>query len=222
MLAKADRYPCAAEWLEIVTRLWTSEKLVNFEGRFFKITEGYLQPKPARRPRPPVMNAGTSEEGKHFAAKHCEIAFIPPSSIEDVRAQVASYREMAHKEYGRDLKIWSYAYVVQGDTEADAKAFYNYYVHEKGDWKGAEARVRSIGLSSPPMPQAELDAIKERFIAGGTGFPLIGTADQIVDGLRDLTDAGLDGVLLTWPRFEEGARRFRDDVNPMLIQAGLR
>jgi alkanesulfonate monooxygenase SsuD/methylene tetrahydromethanopterin reductase-like flavin-dependent oxidoreductase (luciferase family) len=196
MLEKKDRYACAAEWLEIVKRLWTEEGLVDFEGRFYKIKEGYLQPKPIRRPHPPVMNAGTSDDGKHFAAKYCDMAFIPPTTFE--------------------------AYIVQGDTEEDARAFYHHYVHEKGDWKGAAARVKSIGLTAPPLSEEALRGIMERFIAGGTGYPLIGTRDQIVDGLRELSAAGLDGILLTWPRFHEGILRFRDEVHPMLLQLGLR
>jgi Coenzyme F420-dependent N5,N10-methylene tetrahydromethanopterin reductase and related flavin-dependent oxidoreductases len=221
MLAKQDRYACAAEWLEIVKRLWTEEGLVDFKGRFYNIKEGYLQPKPTRRPHPPVMNAGTSEEGKHFAAKHCDMAFIPPTTFEEIRQQVDSYRAIA-RDYGREIQIWSYAYIVQGDTEDDAKSFYNHYVHDLGDWKGAAARVKSIGLSAPPMSEEALRGVMERFIAGGTGYPLIGTKDQIVDGLRQLSAAGLDGILLTWPRFHDGIARFRDEIHPLLLQQGLR
>jgi len=221
MLAKEDRYRCAAEWLEIVKRLWSSEELVDFEGRFFKIKEGYLRPKP-RRPQPPVMNAGTSEEGKHFAAKYCDMAFIPPTSEDEIKSQVDSYRRIAREEYGREIKIWSYAYIVQGDTEKDARDFYHHYVHEKGDWKGAQARLKSIGLTVPPLEEKTARDIMERFIAGGTGYPLIGTSEQIVDGLDRLCSLGLDGVLLTWPQFQHGIARFRDEVHPLLLQAGLR
>ena len=45
---------------------------------------------------------------------------------------------------------------------------------------------------------------------------------QIVDGLRNLSRAGLDGVLLAWPRFEQGMREFRDVTYPLVKQAGLR
>ena len=33
---------------------------------------------------------------------------------------------------------------------------------------------------------------------------------------------GLDGVLLSWPRFEAGMREFRDVTLPLVRQAGLR
>jgi len=33
---------------------------------------------------------------------------------------------------------------------------------------------------------------------------------------------GIDGVLLSWPRYETGMREFRDVTYPLLVQAGLR
>ena len=37
-----------------------------------------------------------------------------------------------------------------------------------------------------------------------------------------LSGLGLDGVLLSWPRFEQGMREFRDVTLPVMKQAGLR
>jgi hypothetical protein len=48
------------------------------------------------------------------------------------------------------------------------------------------------------------------------------TNEQIVDGLIGLSRTGVDGVLLCWPRYEEGMRQFRDVTNPLIKQAGLR
>jgi alkanesulfonate monooxygenase SsuD/methylene tetrahydromethanopterin reductase-like flavin-dependent oxidoreductase (luciferase family) len=64
--------------------------------------------------------------------------------------------------------------------------------------------------------------MQEAMIASWGGFNLIGTRDQIVDGLERMSRTGLDGVLLCWPRFEEGMREFRDVTYPLLQQAGLR
>jgi alkanesulfonate monooxygenase SsuD/methylene tetrahydromethanopterin reductase-like flavin-dependent oxidoreductase (luciferase family) len=62
----------------------------------------------------------------------------------------------------------------------------------------------------------------EMMISGWGGFPLIGTKEQIVDGLLTLSKVGLDGVLLSWPRFIEGMHEFHDVTYPLLKQAGLR
>ena len=37
-----------------------------------------------------------------------------------------------------------------------------------------------------------------------------------------LSAMGIDGVLLSWPRYEEGMREFGDATYPLLVQSGLR
>jgi alkanesulfonate monooxygenase SsuD/methylene tetrahydromethanopterin reductase-like flavin-dependent oxidoreductase (luciferase family) len=53
-------------------------------------------------------------------------------------------------------------------------------------------------------------------------LPVVGTREQVVDRLTMLSKAGLDGVLVAFPRYEEGLRDFRDKTYPLLKQAGLR
>src|SRR5579884_2704452 len=70
-----QRYAYAAEWVEIVRRLWTAEDEFDYEGRYFRIEGGLLGPKPLQQPCPPLMNAGRSATGNRFAAKYSDIAF---------------------------------------------------------------------------------------------------------------------------------------------------
>ena len=94
------------------------------------------------------MNAGGSEKGRHFAAKHCDVAFVlfNPADLDGARRHIAAYRDLAREEYGRDLQIWCASYVVQRETEREARDFYNYYVHEKGDWVAVNNLVEDYGL----------------------------------------------------------------------------
>ena len=75
MLEHDDRYACAEEWLTIVKRLWSEDERFDFDGKFYRIKGGYLQPKPIQAPYPAIMNAGSSERGRHFACKHCDLVF---------------------------------------------------------------------------------------------------------------------------------------------------
>ena len=123
MMEHDDRYECAVEWLQVIKQLWTRDDMFDFEGRFFHIKKGYLEPKPIQQPFPPVMNAGGSEKGQHFAAKYCDMVYVVFGShdFDKCKAKVDAYRNLARKEYGRELQVWSYAYVVQGDTEKEAQ-----------------------------------------------------------------------------------------------------
>jgi FMNH2-dependent dimethyl sulfone monooxygenase len=64
--------------------------------------------------------------------------------------------------------------------------------------------------------------MKRHFIAGWGGYPVLGDAEQIVEQLGVIADAGFDGCLLSWPRYIEDMRRFQQEIHPLLEQAGLR
>src|SRR5580692_9187883 len=219
-----DRYDCAAEWLHILKELWTRDEPFDLEGRFYKIKRGYLEPKPIQKPFPPVMNAGGSDKGQHFAAKYCDMVYVVFGShdFDDCKAKVDSYRELARKEYGRDIQVWSYAYVVQGDTEKEAKDYFEDYVNAKGDWEAVSNLVETMIANAKTLPPPVLAEMKKHFIAGWGGYPLVGTPEQIVDGLVRMSKMGLDGTLLNWPRYIEDQRWFKDKIYPLVQQAGLR
>ena len=221
-----DRYARAEEWLTIVKRLWTEDGDVDHEGRFYRINKGALKPKPIQAPYPAVMNAGASERGRHFAARNCDIVYtqLRTHDPDACAAHIAAYHRLAREEYGREIRVWTLATVVQGETEQEARKFYDYYVHEKGDWAAAGNVVAAMAaeVNERNYSPERARAMAEMFIAGWSGHPLIGTKEQIVDGLGALSRMGLDGVLLSWPRFEQGMREFRDATLPLVKQAGLR
>jgi len=227
MLPHDERYACTEEWLAIVKRLWTEDDPIDFEGKYYKITKGELQPKPLQGPHPAIMNAGSSDRGRQFAAKYCDVVYTivrGGGTYDDIRTHVNAYRSLAREEYGRDIQVWTLANIVQGETEREAREFYDYYVHQKGDWAAALNVVETfmLDVNARTIQPERVRSMQEILIAGWAGFPLIGTKEQIVDGLTRLAQTGLDGVLLCWPRFEQGMREFRDVTYPLVKQAGLR
>ena len=227
MLPHDERYACTEEWLAILKRLWTEEDAFDFEGKYYKIVRGQMQPKPLQHPHPAIMNAGSSDRGRHFAAKHCDVVYTivrGGGSAADYAAHVDAYRKLAREEYGRDIRVWTLANIIQAESEKEARDFYDYYVHQKGDWEAAANVIETfmLDVNARNIPRERMRAMQEMLIAGWGGFSLIGTKEQIVDGLLALSRAGLDGVLLCWPQFEAGMRAFREVTYPLLQQAGLR
>ena len=225
MLGHEDRYACAEEWLGIIKRLWTEDDSFDHEGRFFKIKKGYLAPKPIQHPYPAIMNAGASELGRHYAVKNCDLVFtvIRTGGLEECTRHVQAYHALA-REYGRDIKVWTLVNIVQGETEKEARDFYNYYVHQQGDWEAAKNMVEIFSLETNKrnVSPERIKPLQEAFIQGWGGLPVVGTREQVVDTLATLSKAGLDGLLVAFPRYEEGLRDFRDKTYPLLQQAGLR
>jgi alkanesulfonate monooxygenase SsuD/methylene tetrahydromethanopterin reductase-like flavin-dependent oxidoreductase (luciferase family) len=134
---------------------------------------------------------------------------------------IDAYRKLAREEYGRELQIWASSYLVQGETEKEARAYFDEYVHQKGDWVAATNLVESLGLTGSRPPEM-LRAMKMHFIGGWGGYPLIGSPEQITSGFERLSAMGLDGVVLSWPRYIADMGWFQRNILPLMDQAGLR
>jgi dimethylsulfone monooxygenase len=224
LLEHDTRYDMAAEWIEIIKRLWTSDKEFDFEGNFYKVKGALIAPKPIQQPHPVIMCAGASPKGREFSARYADVNFVnlDTHEFEGVKKRVDASRKTAWDEFKREIQVWTNAYIFQAETEAEARAFYDETVFKKGDWEGVENLVSVMGLNSQSIPAPVLQHLKEHFIAGWVGYPLIGTKEQVVDGLALLQRAGFDGIVLSWPRYIEGMRQFQTETLPLVQQAGLR
>jgi alkanesulfonate monooxygenase SsuD/methylene tetrahydromethanopterin reductase-like flavin-dependent oxidoreductase (luciferase family) len=225
MLDHDTRYDAAAEWLEIIQLLWERDEAITYEGKFFSAIDAVLKPRPLQRPRPPIMCAGQSPKGIDFAAKYCEIGFIAfekAGHLDQMKAAVDRFKKIAWENHNRSISLWSLAYVIQGDTEREARQLYDYYIKEKGDFVAAQNVLTVNGMHAQTWSEEALRERLEDVVAGFGSYPLIGTPEQIVEGLQTLSASGLDGVVLSWPGYKSGMEQFQAKVMPLLVQAGLR
>jgi dimethylsulfone monooxygenase len=218
------RYRHLAEWLSIVERLWQEDKEFDFEGEFFKIVAGMSRPRPVQKPHPPIMSAGGSDVGRRFACEHADLCFILLHSEdpEDWARQIGEYKNFAREEFGRDVEVWSYAPVVQRDTQREAEDYLEYYAVANADNESVDGWVKGNAASAKGMSADKLHSLRRHLAAGGGGSQFVGTAERIADKLHALSDAGLNGILFTWVDFKDGLERFNRDVMPILESRGLR
>jgi len=218
------RYAYADEWVEVVRRLWTSEDEFDYAGRFFTIEKGFHQPKPLQKPHPPIMNAGSSAIGARFAAKHADMAFIGfyEDGLESGKAKLDEMRRIGREEFAREFQIWTSCRVVCRPTEREARDYAHYYIYEKGDVAAVETILAEQGRRDPNMPPELYERIRRRMVAGWGGYPLVGTAEQIVDELCRLSAAGLDGIVLSWVNYHDEMRQWITEIMPLIEAAGLR
>jgi alkanesulfonate monooxygenase SsuD/methylene tetrahydromethanopterin reductase-like flavin-dependent oxidoreductase (luciferase family) len=218
------RYDLAEEWVQVITRLWTEDAEFDHTGEFFEIRGGYSEPKPLQRPLPPIMNAGGSPRGQRFAAQHSDMIYIHVQDDSDLRSakgQVDRVKTLAQEEFGREVQVWTQSFVVCRETEREARDFWNHYVHDLGDFEAADNLMHFLGLESAVLG-TDWNRARDRFISGWGGTEMLGTPEQLVDRFADLAEAGLDGTLLLFPIWEDGLEQFREQVLPLLEQAGLR
>ena len=217
--AHDDRYAVSDEWATLVKRIW-AEDTFDFDGQYFQLPGVHSEPKPVQRPGPVIMSAGQSPAGSAFAARHADLQFIFLPDITQTAPTVAVLKAKAREQHGRDIKVMSLANVVCRETEQEARDFYRYYVHEKGDWAAAQNLAAGAAQNSQ---SADYDsAFLEAIVAGYGAIPMVGTPDQIVDLMRKLADAGLDGVTLSWVDYEHGIEQYESELLPRLRAAGLR
>ncbi len=206
-------------------RLWTAEEEFDFEGRFFRIVKGWQQPKPIRKPMPPVMNAGQSPTGARFAARHADIAFQSVNegdSFEDTRAKFSALRRLAREEFGREIQIWTGCWSVCAPTERAALDYLDRCIRAYGDPGALDSLPKEVLPPLDGTPPEVLERIKLKALAGWGGAHLVGTPDQIVEKLVEFSNAGADGIVVSWVNYLDGIQDWTREILPRLEQAGLR
>ncbi len=215
------RYDYADEWIELCQALWTRDQPFDWDGRHFAAPGLISDPKPLQRPWPALMSAGNSARGQRFAARHANVNFVVAQTVEDAGRIAANGRALAN-DFGRRMQIFGQATIVCRDTEAEARDYLEHAVRDHGDWEG----VRNLLDVLIPNSQSALgdgwEKMAANLIAGYGAIPLVGTPDQVVEGLVRFADAGLDGVTLSWIDYEAGLVQFEAEILPRMRAAGLR
>ena len=96
--------------------LWTRDG-VDFDGKYYKVEESVLQPKPVTKPRPTIYAGGESEAAKNLIAKSCDAYVMhgdPPERVGEKIKDMASRRE----RFGLPPMIFGVAaYTIVRNTE---------------------------------------------------------------------------------------------------------
>lgn len=217
-----DRYAHAAEWMTIIRRAWTEAEPFDFDGDYLTVEEVVSQPKPLQQPAPPIMSAGTSELGRRFAARHADINFVHLPSLEEMPPIVAAAKAEAREHAGRDVEIYSSAYIVVADTEEEAWRRYHHVTRERLDRKAAAGLIEMWERLSKGGEVIDVEQRIDRMAAGFNAMPFVGTAEQVAELLVRAADGGLDGLAISWDDYDEGLATYAEAVRPLLLQAGLR
>jgi alkanesulfonate monooxygenase SsuD/methylene tetrahydromethanopterin reductase-like flavin-dependent oxidoreductase (luciferase family) len=216
------RYEHVTEFTEALKKFWTEVDEFEFDGRFQRVRAGASLPKPVQKPHPPIINAGASEPGRQYIAKHADVCFthIKPDEA-SWEPQFASYRKLAFDEYRRTVQVWSHGYVVVRPTEREAEDYLRWYAEEQADHPWVDGWLSKLRAGVQELRPSQALYMSKNWAAGG-GFPLVGTPEKVVDILLRLSRAGLDGMLLTALEPEKMLDTWASDVMPLIEQAGLR
>ncbi|MBM2810343.1 MAG: class flavin-dependent oxidoreductase [Chloroflexi bacterium] len=211
---EAHRYDYTEEWLTIVKALWTQPS-VTFDGEYFSLDDCRSDPKPVQRPYPGIVCATNSERGFQFVADHCDEAFIG-GAIDEVRASTQRLRELAD-ERGRTVTTHRHINLIQADTDREAQELFEHY-RDGADWE-AIAQVHG-----PTRSRADVEEVRRRNLPRyihyfTTAYP--GGPETIANVVEEYAHSGISGLLLTFPDFLDGLRKFNENVMPILRSRGI-
>lgn len=216
-----DRYAVAAEWMEYVEKIWREHEPFDFHGQFYQGKGVLSQPKPLQAKRPVVMSAGSSPAGQKFARRWADINFAAIEKLDDARRIVADTKQSA-REIGREVNVFTSGWIVCRDTEKEANEYVQRVLDEMGDYDQANAAVAEMVKNSLSIDAFSRKTLAQRSMAGFFALPLVGTPEQIVSRMKEISDTGIDGLAISWVDYEQGLAQYTDKLLPLMQQAGLR
>jgi FMNH2-dependent dimethyl sulfone monooxygenase len=203
-----DRYARTAEWLEVVDSVWKKDHY-TFEGKYYRVLDSVLQPKPLTRPRPVIYAGGESEAAKNLIAKTCDAYVMhgdPPERIAEKVKDMAARRE----KVGLGPMIYGVAgYSIVRNTKAEARKELERITDVKQSAAGYKNYQQWLaGTQLEQRVSLEDYSVSNRGLRSG----LVGTPQQVTDRVAAFEAAGVNLLLLQCsPQLEE-MERFADSV----------
>ena len=142
--------------------------------------------------------------------------------IDKSAADLVTLKDAAKTQGREGMEIFTSAYVVCRPTADEAQAYHRRYAIDQADWEGVERVMTLQGLHTQGRPPELQQKFRERFAGGHGVFPLIGTPDDVADGLARIAAAGFSGVALGFLDYERELPYFVETVLPRLRERGLR
>lgn len=238
-----QRYDWAEEYLEVVYKLWEGSweddavvadvasgvfadpskvHRINHEGTFFRC-EGPHQVTPSPQRSPMLFQAGGSEVGRIFGARHGEGIFLMADTPQEAAVFIQDMKERVRAS-GRvedDVRFFQGLTFVVGATmeEAERKAAeYDEYLDPqaaiayRGGFMGVdfasispdtplhEVLKDAQGIQGPlklfidKQPPGSNPTVRDLSAFFGAKYRVVGTPDSIADELERWSDAGVDGI----------------------------
>jgi alkanesulfonate monooxygenase SsuD/methylene tetrahydromethanopterin reductase-like flavin-dependent oxidoreductase (luciferase family) len=200
---RADARARVEEGIALIQQSWSGEPF-DFQGHFHSAERLHVRPRPVQRPHPPLFVACNSEDSVRSAARlglpTLSSFFVP---VDELQRRHQIYREVS-REAGRSLReiealeaqSWGMRVVHVAPSREEAlqavEAPFMGYQH-----KMAVLRSDGTGGTVPNSFDRSLLRLRSFHEYLSTGWTLLGTPDEVREGLQQYLEAtGYQRVLL--------------------------
>jgi FMNH2-dependent dimethyl sulfone monooxygenase len=203
-----DRYARTAEWLTVVDNLWKKDHF-SFDGKYYRVEDSVLQPKPVSRPRPFIYAGGESEAAKELIARQCDGYVMHGDDPQVIATRIADMKARRERMELPPMKFGVAAYSIIRDSEQDVRAEISRITDVKSSSAGYKNYQQWLsGTQLEKQVSLEDYSVSNRGLRSG----LTGTASQVQERVAQFEAVGVDFMLLQCsPQLEE-MERFSEAV----------
>jgi alkanesulfonate monooxygenase len=230
---KDQRYHIAAEYVEVMRKMWSATEPFDFDGEFYTFKNAFALVRP-KDGAIPVYWGGTSDLALDLAGKCADVYALGGDTFAGA-GELAGKALAAAERHGRDLKVLMTMVVIVGETEEAAweraNTLYENVVaqgtpgimaaHEKeGDAPAAGAFQRMLqrAQEGERLDRCLWTGLNKAFKGRGNNSVLVGTVDQIVDSLMEYRRLGITRFLLRGPDQDNDADVIGNKLVPAFRQ----
>jgi alkanesulfonate monooxygenase len=203
------RYLRTDEYLEIVKRVWTSERPFSHQGRFYRFEGASPAIKPLQKPYPPIYFGGSSDAAIEVAGRHADVYALWGEPLEQAAETIRRVR-LAAARHNRTVRFSLSMRPVLAATESEAWVRAEKIIATirqtrapgmLGPANGATQNTGSQRLLEAASRGKVLDDRLWTEVAAATGArgnttALVGTPAQVAESLLKYYDLGVTTFLI--------------------------
>ena len=203
-----DRYARTSEWLDVLNGVWSRDHF-SFAGKYYRVEDNVLEPKPLSRPRPRLYAGGESPAAKELIAEKCDAYLMHGDPPERVGEKIADLRQRRARHNLPPLKFGVAGYAIVRETEREAQEELRRITDVQQSAAGyANYQQWLAGTQLEQRVSLEDYSVSNRGLRSG----LVGTPEQVAERVAAFESAGVDLLLMQFsPQLEE-MDRFANSV----------
>jgi FMNH2-dependent dimethyl sulfone monooxygenase len=203
-----DRYARTNEWLDVLDGTWKQNHF-SYSGKYYRVEDNILEPKPVSRPRPTLYAGGESPAAKELIAEKCDAYLMHGDPPERVGEKINDLRERRAKHHLPPLKFGVAGYAIVRETEREAADEVKRITDVQQSAAGyANYQEWLAGTQLEQRVSLEDYSVSNRGLRSG----LVGTAEQVSERLAAFEKVGVDLVLLQFSPQMEEMERFASNI----------